>query len=259
MTWKQNDAPIKLIHILPSSGKSPSSDSIESSPRSYRLGIEGSGGSAFSLLRLLRNVITKSSSSPAGSTDNLEQNTTTESLYAPQFSGMSRIRSWLEHVGKVCKGIMTTLFRRFKSSEIDSYAYSTDPPDGTVSLDALAEDGSEPLDLCEVQPEPVNHLSNQGESLSIEVGVLRDQMRSQQEDVTRITSQLTDLKNLVLSQQQVLLHLGKELEGIHLAVTVPPPKAPRKTKARAGKTSKPKSALPKKQTADQPPSLEAHP
>ncbi|UVT15747.1 MAG: hypothetical protein H8K04_18410 [Nitrospira sp.] len=46
-----------------------------------------------------------------------------------------------------------------------------------------------------------------------EVAELRAFLLGQQEDIARLSTQIQELKSLVVSQQQVLVHLGKELEA----------------------------------------------
>ncbi len=46
-----------------------------------------------------------------------------------------------------------------------------------------------------------------------EVAELRAFLLGQQEDIARLSTQILELKSLVVSQQQVLVHLGKELEA----------------------------------------------
>ena len=55
--------------------------------------------------------------------------------------------------------------------------------------------------------------SKQREMLIEEVHALRTQLTTHQDELIRVTAQMEELKALVLSQQQVLLHLGKELEA----------------------------------------------
>ena len=55
--------------------------------------------------------------------------------------------------------------------------------------------------------------SKQREMLIEEVHALRTQLTTHQDELIRVTAQMEELKALVSSQQQVLLHLGKELEA----------------------------------------------
>jgi len=55
--------------------------------------------------------------------------------------------------------------------------------------------------------------NKQREMLIEEVHALRSQLTSHQDELIRVTAQMEEVKALVLSQQQVLLHLGKELEA----------------------------------------------
>ncbi len=73
-----------------------------------------------------------------------------------------------------------------------------------------------------------------------EVHALRDQLGSQQEELALVTTQMGELKALALSQQQVLLHLGQELETIESKFIAPEKPLPKKAKSRTVKTAKPK-------------------
>ena len=75
---------------------------------------------------------------------------------------------------------------------------------------------------------------------SKEVDKLRDQLFAQQKGLTRITTQVSELQALVLSQQQVLLHLGKELERTEAKAAQPVPTPSKKSKSRAVKPAKSK-------------------
>ena len=51
-----------------------------------------------------------------------------------------------------------------------------------------------------------------------ELAKLRTYLLTQQEDISRLSAQLQELKSLVASQQQVLVYLGKELESTQTQV-----------------------------------------
>jgi uncharacterized coiled-coil protein SlyX len=73
------------------------------------------------------------------------------------------------------------------------------PQDGTSQP---CEDG---LDLQGPVPRPVAIQAD-------EVSELRAYLLTQQQDIARLSAQLHELKSLVVSQQQVLVYIGKELE-----------------------------------------------
>lgn len=254
MARKQNDAPVKLIHILPGSERSPSADSLHSSPSSYQLGIEGSSHSLSNIFKFLKKLFPTSFGPSTKLASGLKQNPGAESLSEAQPIGRSRVRSWFEHVGAF---IMSLLSMIRPSRSVHSVPEEDMDTNQVPASYPLLEGEAEQVTCSEVYPEYSEYSGHDKEYLSSDFGALRDQVQSQQEEMARVTSQLTDLKNLVLSQQQVLLHLGKEIEGIHVSASTPPPKAPRKTKPRATKATKPKTALTKKRPNDQPPSLEA--
>ncbi len=85
-----------------------------------------------------------------------------------------------------------------------------------------------------------------------EVHALRDQLTAQKSELTRVNVQIGELKALALSQQQVLLHLGKEIESIEPKSMRSEKPATKKAKPRASKTIKAKQ-----QPSSSPPTTEA--
>jgi len=81
--------------------------------------------------------------------------------------------------------------------------------------------------------------SKQREMLIEEVQALRTQLTTHQDELIRLTAQMEELKALVSSQQQVLLHLGKELEATERNESPPEKLTIRKTKPRGSKPSQP--------------------
>lgn len=91
--------------------------------------------------------------------------------------------------------------------------------------------------------EPVNkERIRQREALIEEVHALRTQLSAHQDELIRVTAQMGELKALVLSQQQVLVHLGKELEATEEKETSSEKMTPRKAKIRPTKSAKPKKS-----------------
>lgn len=87
--------------------------------------------------------------------------------------------------------------------------------------------------------------NKQREILIEEVHALRSQLSNHQDELIRVTAQMEELKALVSSQQQVLLHLGKELEATERNERPSEALTVRKSKPRGTKPAKPdKSELP---------------
>ena len=82
----------------------------------------------------------------------------------------------------------------------------------------------------------------QRDELLQEVHALRDQLSAHQDELVQVTAQMGELKALVLSQQQVLLHLGKELEAAEKKTPPLERLTPRKTKSKASKPKKSESS-----------------
>lgn len=81
--------------------------------------------------------------------------------------------------------------------------------------------------------------TKQREILIEEVHALRTQLTNHQDELIRVTAQMEELKALVSSQQQVLLHLGKELEATERNESPSERLTVRKTKPRGTKPAKP--------------------
>jgi len=81
--------------------------------------------------------------------------------------------------------------------------------------------------------------NEQREMLMEEVHALRFQLTSHQDELIRVTAQMEEVKALVLSQQQVLLHLGKELEATERKESPKERLTIRKTKPRETKHANP--------------------
>jgi hypothetical protein len=76
-----------------------------------------------------------------------------------------------------------------------------------------------------------------------EVAEIRACLLSQQQDIARLSAQFQELKSLVVSQQQVLIYLGRELEGSSLSsvaagVTSAPAKRNKPVRQKSGMKEK---------------------
>lgn len=87
----------------------------------------------------------------------------------------------------------------------------------------------------------------QRDELLQEVHALRNQLSAHQHELAQVTTQMGELKALVLSQQQVLLHLGKELEAAEKRAAAQDRVSPRRTRnktTKSVKSKKPESPKP---------------
>ena len=91
-----------------------------------------------------------------------------------------------------------------------------------------------------------------------EVHALRDQLTAQRNELSRVNVQIGELKALALSQQQVLLHLGQELESIESKTVRSEKTAPKKVKPRSTRTTKSKT-LPSSSTSSTEASMSLNP
>ncbi|GJL55136.1 MAG: hypothetical protein NPIRA02_22680 [Nitrospirales bacterium] len=92
-----------------------------------------------------------------------------------------------------------------------------------------------------IESQPVSSMATlEHDELLGEVHALRDQLTAQRKEFTRVNSQISELKALAVSQQQVLLHLGKELESIESKTGRPEKAVTKKVKPRSSKSAKAK-------------------
>ncbi|MDK2742172.1 MAG: hypothetical protein NDI90_04600 [Nitrospira sp. BO4] len=81
-------------------------------------------------------------------------------------------------------------------------------PSATAGVEQLREAGTTVIEEAVTEQQPAPALVQPEE-----VAELRAFLLGQQEDIARLSTQIQELKSLVVSQQQVLVHLGKELEA----------------------------------------------
>ena len=89
-----------------------------------------------------------------------------------------------------------------------------------------------------------------------EVHALRDQLSAHRNELVQVTAQMSELKALVSSQQQVLIHLGKELEAAEKKIPPTERTTPRKAKSKSTKSTKlKKSESPESPNSPTPPHI----
>jgi hypothetical protein len=100
-------------------------------------------------------------------------------------------------------------------------AGSGHPAQETLRESRAADDAAAPI--MDGEPSPKRAVAAQaGPTAAVqpeEVAELRAYILSQQHDIARLSAQLQELKSLVVSQQQVLVYRGKELEGAPTSMT----------------------------------------
>lgn len=91
-------------------------------------------------------------------------------------------------------------------------------------------------------PEHQKPVSGAQNAPNDELASLRAQLLAQQQELAQVTSQLMELKALAMSQEQVLLYLGKELDAMQMPVVPAAAVAPKKSPNRGKKSAKAKRA-----------------
>lgn len=93
-------------------------------------------------------------------------------------------------------------------------------------------------DVTEPRPQHQQPVAAMQHEPQDEVAHLRAQLLAQQQELAQVTSQMMELKALTMSQEQVLLYLGKELDAMQMPVAQAEAVAPKKTSTRAKKATK---------------------
>lgn len=130
-------------------------------------------------------------------------------------------RSWgqalMESVSAWAQGLVSALRPRAESGGVKQAmaAGSAVAPDAGAMTQAY-EQRVRP----EGQGEPVHAGAASGAAVQPEeVAELRAYILSQQQDIARLSAQLQEVKSMVISQQQVLVYMGKGLEAAPTAMT----------------------------------------
>lgn len=139
----------------------------------------------------------------------------------------------LLNAGAVCWRKMVDLFAYVTRYEDESSPRNRKPlalPDWTMQRHAVKQDHVQPDVSGEGTQEEENQSAGKVTVLhkpalgpapvqSEEVAELRAYLVGQQDEIARLSSHIQELTSLVTSQQQVLVHLGKELEAGSFSTT----------------------------------------
>ncbi len=222
MSRKTKESPLNLIRILPpKEGSSPSHKFNPASPH-FKLKLDGKDASG-SLLSLGGLV----------------------GIFDTTLLGIGKLGSWSLHQIKrvihfITAGLEAILHRlgqgmsqfgqlgKALGSEVRKPAkrHTGGIQSSGKQLWSEMTQGAKPIVSESLQKER----SKQREMLIEEVHALRTQLTTHQDELIRVTAQMEELKALVSSQQQVLLHLGKELEANERNESSPEKFPVRKTK-----------------------------
>ncbi|MCA9472349.1 MAG: hypothetical protein MRJ96_14080 [Nitrospirales bacterium] len=238
MGWKSQEPPLNLIHILPSERKKPKAQLPHDQSQNLRIqvGDEPLSMRTESLARFVRLC---------------------RRMFNLVGAGMSTMWSWCRKAWKaLCGGTVVSgialwtlmknvfygghqiLLRSGQSLQLVSGKVQAVLTRKKVMSYRHLEESSSPIEKTVMDsPRQLEH-----DELLLEVHALRDQLAAQRSELARVNAQMSELKALALSQQQVLLHLGQELELLESKSVGPEKPLPKKTKSpRSMKTSKTKS------------------
>ena len=238
MGWKTSETPLNLIHILPP-GKSKKSKAKFSNDESQRLRIQvgdeapSAGIEYFS--RIFRLI--------SGGCKQLRE----------------MIHGWFKLCGRGCSecvGYCTSFMAGLLDAMKKTLAWMADVfflagstvQEQSCKLWGILTTSTKRVNLPQVNIHPSSvkqHATEHSNKLKrdellCEVHALRDQLTAQRSELTRVNTQIGELKALALSQQQVLLHLGQELESIESKTVRQEKGSPKKVRTRSPKTSKSK-------------------
>ena len=218
MLRKNKEAPLNLIRILPpKEGVSPSN---KNRPDLTHFKLKLDGEDAFRTRISLGGLV---------------------SVVDTMLRGVGRIGPWtLRQAKRLIQGCAQGLLQIGQSATFLGGRFTKRPqklsggiqPSGKQLWNELTT-GKKPF----VSESQLRERSKQREMLIDEVHALRTQLTSHQDELIRVTAQMEELKALVLSQQQVLLHLGKELEATERNENPSERLTVRKTKTRGSKLS----------------------
>ena len=248
MQRKPKDSPLNLIQILPPKDGAPPSTRYNPASGHFKIQIGAEESSRW--MRWLEQVL-------AGVAAVLR------SIGAITHNSFHHGKRAMTSVGMVLK-VMTTWFvmlvkKGFQGTVFTSTQITTLFQRVGQQIQAVIRKARLPK---RQKPQPVIRetkdvlMTEHNDQLIGEVHALRDQLSAHRNELVQVTAQMSELKALVSSQQQVLIHLGKELEAAEKKAS-PPRATPRKTKSKASKSTR----LKKSESPESPPShigIETH-
>lgn len=231
MPRRYNEDPVNLIQILPSQGKVSTPNPLK--PSVTRLLLEATAAG----IRGLAEMVTRGGRRLRIAVVDLARSTRELAQQGYQWIGWMTLRSRrigqdLARVGARARQWIAAVQDRFCAQISQS-----------LDRRRVTEQSLE-----HHKPAPVVKNKHQND-----VASLRAQLLAQQQELAHITSQMMELKALTMSQEQVLLYLGKELDAMQMPVVRVEATAPKKNASRAKKSAKSKRVAPSR--AAQKPSI----
>jgi len=241
MGWKTSETPLNLIHILPSDGEKSKPKLPYDNAQSLRIQV-GDEAPSVSVKFFAK-------------------------LIAAVRSGGKQIGEWLHMSVSLCQRGGQSVFRGLTSCVLGLFGLLKSGVGASVAVVTRSANSArentekisdkiwkmytkkrnaaipEPRIVSATIESPTSMAPGpklERDELLWEVHALRDQLTAQRREFTRVNTQIGELKALALSQQQVLLHLGKELESIESKTVRNEKAAPKKVKPRSSKAAKSK-------------------
>ncbi|GJL65495.1 MAG: hypothetical protein NPIRA05_04660 [Nitrospirales bacterium] len=242
MGWKTSETPLNLIHILPSEDKKSKPTLPYDSSQSLRIQV-GDETPSVSVKFFAKSI-------------------------AAVRRGGNQITEWFHASISLCQRGGQSVFRGLTSCVLGLFGLMRNGGGACVTLiarsaNSVRESSDKMSDKIwkmytkkrnasipepHILPATIEASSSitptpklEHDELLWEVHALRDQLTAQRREFTRVNTQIGELKALAVSQQQVLLHLGKELESIESKTVRPEKAAVKKSKPRSSKAAKAKS------------------
>ena len=230
MQRNSKDSPLNLIQILPP--KDGASPSTRYNPASGHFKIQIGAEESSRWMRWLAHVVAGIAAVLRG-IGSITHNGFHHGKRAMTSAGMALkvMATWFVRLMR--KGGQGTVFISTKLATLFQRAGQQIP--------VVAKKARSPM---RPRPQPVIietrdvHMTEHNDELIHEVHALRDQLSAHRNELVQVTAQMSELKALVSSQQQVLIHLGKELEAAEKKTPTPERATPRKTKSKATKSTK---------------------
>ena len=241
MQRKPKDSPLNLIQILPPKDGAPPSTRYNPASGHFKIQIGADESSRW--MRWLEQVVAGIASVLRG-IGSITHNSFYHGKRAMTSAGMALkvMTRWFVMFMK--KGFQGTVFISTKLAALFQRVGQ--------QIQAVSKNAQSPK---RPRPQPVIietrdvQMTEHNDQLISEVHALRDQLSAHRNELVQVTAQMSELKALVSSQQQVLIHLGKELEAAEKKTPPPERATPRKAKSKATKSTKlKKSESPKSPT-----------
>ena len=220
MSRKSNDAPLKLIQLVPSHGKEevPSLSSSEAYDQGLRLqiGIEGEPSWGTRISDVLSRVVPRNSNryvqnqKVGEERDPIQEQPGRGRRVLAQFR--ETVQSLFHYVGNLlsgCTQALVSMWSRFQQSDEDL--------DDLVQARLDRRDPRRSGDSLSSQ-EVTREVDHQADALARELQALREEFNAQQYELSRVNNFVVDLKSRVLAQQKMILSLAEELDAVAMEV-----------------------------------------